>query len=81
MPTIRPARPEDFDAIGRIFHDAAHQLTKADYSSEQQLAWSSDIRPAKHWRARTSRLRVMVAQMMDVTAGFIGLGRPLHAIA
>jgi putative acetyltransferase len=78
MAIIRPARPEDFDAIGRIFHDAVHKLANANYSSEQCFAWSSDIRPAEYWRTRTSGLRVAVAQLIDTTVGFIGFSSSGH---
>ena len=43
-PNIRKYEPGDELTIGRIYYDAVHQLTCADYTEEQRNAWATPIR-------------------------------------
>jgi putative acetyltransferase len=72
MVLIRPALESDFGAIGRVFHDAVRQIARDNYTEEQVRAWSPEERDAEHWQRRTAKVKVNVAVLESVVAGFIG---------
>lgn len=75
MLVTRPVQESEFGAIGRVFHDAVHQIAKRDYAEEQLRAWSPGELSAEHWQRRTAKLEVRVAVLERVVAGFIGFSR------
>ena len=75
MLVVRPALESDFGAIGRVFHEAVHQIARRDYTEEQLRAWSPGELSAEHWQRRTGKLEVRVAALESVVAGFIGFSR------
>src|SRR5438445_533568 len=75
MLVIRPVLESDFGAIGRVFHDAVHEIARRDYTEKQLRAWSPGALGAEHWQQRTARLEVRVAVVEREVAGFIGFSR------
>jgi putative acetyltransferase len=76
--SIRPAGPSDYALIARIFHAAIRQNAKPYYTDEQLRAWSPGELPPEHWQRRTAMLRVNVAVVGNVVAGFVGFAPSGH---
>jgi len=79
---IRRYKAGDHLAIGRIFHDAVHQIACRDYTQEQLDAWASP--PAdvgqweEDWKQRCERKIPFVKEIGGAVVGFIELDPDGH---
>lgn len=74
---IRQARPEDFAALGRIFHQAVRGGATL-YSEAQRAAWSPAVRPAEAWAAQLAGQMVWVGEADGLLLGFLTLAPDGH---
>lgn len=58
---IRSYQSSDAAALWQVFHSAVHQLTAADYSEQQRLAWAPHTPDMAAWAQRMQALQPFVA--------------------
>ncbi len=75
---IRRYQPGDHVAIGRIFHEAVHQLASHDYTQEQCRAWSDGNIDFRLWQQRCGRKRPFVKEHEGQVVGFMELDPDGH---
>ena len=75
---IRRYQREDHLWIGRIYHEAVHQLAAKDYTLSQCLAWSSGNIDFEKWRERCERKQPFVKEIDGRVAGFMELDPDGH---
>lgn len=75
---IRRYQNGDEIRIGAIFHEAIHELARADYTPEQLDAWGSRHTDADYWRKRCERKRPFVKVQDGNVVGFIELDPDGH---
>ena len=63
---IRSYQPGDAAALWLVFHSAVHQLTKDDYSLQQQQAWAPDTPDRTGWQKRLNALAPYVVESSQV---------------
>ncbi|WP_367870255.1 GNAT family N-acetyltransferase [Luteolibacter sp. Populi] len=74
----RRYQPGDHLAIGRIFHEAVHQLASNDYTPDQLLAWSNGDIDFGSWQQRCGRKRPFVKELDGRAVGFMELDPDGH---
>lgn len=67
---IRPAQPDDLEAMDRLFGETVRQVNAADYTAAQLAAWAPPGRDPERWRSRLVSSEVRVAQLGAELVGF-----------
>jgi len=75
---VRRYQDGDHFAIGRIYHEAVHQLAAKDYTPAQVLAWSDGNIDFEKWRKRCERKRAFVKELEACVVGFMELDPDGH---
>jgi putative acetyltransferase len=70
--SIRPARPEDADALGLVMYDAIHR-GPSKYSRAQRLAWQTVPYAGAEWAAKLAAQQVWLAEEAGEILGFVSL--------
>ncbi len=73
MPTIRPYRPTDIEAIYQLFYHSVHEVARKDYSPQQLAAWGKPERNTQRWDEGLLLQKVWVAETDGEISGFISL--------
>nr|WP_197501616.1 GNAT family N-acetyltransferase [Hyphomonas sp. Mor2] len=71
-PRIRPAKPEDYDALGQVMFEAIHQ-GPSHYTTAQSRAWAPKPRRGADWAARLSGKHIVVADLEGHLQGFMSI--------
>ena len=72
LPQVRPARPDDAEAIWRVHVRSIREACAADYTPEQLEAWAGPKRPEDYVRAQAAGERMWIA---EDAAGLLGFAR------
>lgn len=70
--SLRWAAPGEFDALGRVVHDAIHS-GPSPYSAAQRAAWMPAPPSGAAWHDRMAAQRVAIAEAADRIVGLITL--------
>lgn len=75
--TIRKARRDEFDELGRVLFDAV-RTGESPYTAEQRAAWAPEPRGGSEWHARLAAQQVFVAEAAGTLVGFMSLAGEGH---
>jgi putative acetyltransferase len=70
---IRELRPDDLDAIARLFHETVRAINRRDYTSAQIAAWAAPEVDAETFRTRLAGTRTVIADDAGQVVGFANL--------
>lgn len=71
--TVREARREDTDALGRIYFLAVNEGAANHYTDEERRAWAPAAPSGRSWAGRLKGLTTLVAEHDGVPVGFMSL--------
>lgn len=67
---IRDYRPDDAQAIVRLFYETVHAVNRADYTAAQIDAWAPAVPDPGDWHRRMASRRTLVAERGGEVIGF-----------
>jgi putative acetyltransferase len=70
---IRELRPDDLEAIARLFHETVRAINCRDYTPAQVAAWAAPEVDADSFRRRLAGTRTVVADDAGQVIGFANL--------
>ena len=68
--SIRPYRPEDCEALARLFYDAVHTVNAKDYTKAQLDVWATGNVDLEAWDRSLTAHFTLVAEENGVITGF-----------
>ena len=68
--SIRPYRPEDCEALARLFYDAVHTVNAKDYTKAQLDVWATGHVDLEAWDRSLTAHFTLVAEENGVITGF-----------
>ncbi|MEL6559248.1 MAG: GNAT family N-acetyltransferase [Bacteroidota bacterium] len=70
---IRRAKPDDLEAILKVFEETIRSTCQHDYTLEQINVWVSSIDDQEKWKNRIANQFFLVAELENKIAGFTSL--------
>lgn len=70
---VRPASPQDANALGRIYYLAVNEGAEAHYTASERAAWAPEVPSGRGWAHRLKPLITFVAEHDGEPVGFMSL--------
>ncbi|PQO27935.1 GNAT family N-acetyltransferase [Blastopirellula marina] len=67
---VRPAKPEEYPVLWRLFHDTVHRVNRRDYTTPQLTAWAPEEVDLSRWGVRMQGIDPFVAIAEEQIVGF-----------
>lgn len=67
---VRPAKPEEYRALWRLFYDTVHHVNRQDYTPPQLAAWAPSQVDLSQWASRMERIDPFAVYIEDQVVGF-----------